>query len=87
VNLNARVSAVEAADWLRTARVCRHLIYFWRAEGRLSPVGKRGRSPLYRWADVLAVEHATRSSPLGAPRTSSCRSCERAAERDLVPAA
>lgn len=88
VNLDAQVTAREAQDWLKTARVCRHTIAWWRATGRIKPVGRRGRSPLYRWGDVLAVEHAARSSPLGAPRSSRCRSCDRAAEREreLQPA-
>lgn len=90
MDLNARVSAAEAASWLAKAGVCRHLVYRWRTDGRLREVGKRGRSPLYRWADVMEVEFATRSSPLGAPRSTRCRSCDRAAERErlaeLVPA-
>lgn len=86
MNLDAHVSAVEAAGYrpMKTAGVCRHLIYFWRAEGKLRQVGRRGRSPLYRWGDVLAVERDTRLSPLGAPRKKTCSSCQDA--RVLVAA-
>ncbi len=87
VNLEAKVSALEAATWLESAGVCRHRVYAWRSEGRITQVGQRGRSPLYRWGDVLEAEAETRMSGLS-HRTSGCRSCERAAERerDLVPA-
>jgi hypothetical protein len=87
VNLDAQVSAIEAAGWLSTAGVCRHRVYAWRSEGRITEVGKRGRSPLYRFGDVLQAEADTRMSGLS-HRTAGCRSCERAAEheRDLVPA-
>lgn len=42
--------------------VTRHLVYLWRAEGKLSPAGRRGRSPLYRWQDLVAVERDARMS-------------------------
>ena len=42
--------------------VTRHLVYAWRADGRIKPAGKRGRSPLYRWADLVAAERNTRVS-------------------------
>lgn len=42
--------------------VTRHLVYTWRSEGRIEPAGQRGRSPLYRWADLVAVERETRVS-------------------------
>jgi len=57
---DTRVTAAEAA--LLLGDVSRHLIYFWVAAGKLAPVGKRGRSPLYRWGDLVAVELATRLS-------------------------
>jgi hypothetical protein len=86
VDLDAQVSAREAAGYppMINAGVCRHTIAWWRTAGHIEPVGQRGRSPLYRWGDVLAVERDTRLSPLGAPRSSRCRSCERAAERERV---
>ena len=88
VDLDAQVSARQAAGYppMIKAGVCRHTIAWWRSSGRLTPVGQRGRSPLYRWRDVLEAERDTRLSPLGAPRVSSCRSCDRAAERALVAA-
>lgn len=87
MNLDAQVSAIEAAGWLEKAGVCRHRVYAWRSEGRITEVGKRGRSPLYRWGDVLEAEADTRMSGLS-HRTSRCRSCDRAAEREreLQPA-
>lgn len=67
MNLDAKVTAVEAAPMLG---VDRHRIYAWRAFGKLRPVGTRGRSPLYRWGDLLRVERETRrSDPAGQRRT------------------
>lgn len=83
MNLDAQVSAIEAAGWLEKAGVCRHRVYAWRSEGRITEVGKRGRSPLYRWGDVLQAEAETRMSGLS-HRSLGCRSCERAAERERV---
>lgn len=64
MNLDARVTAREAEEFdpLRVHNVKRHLIYVWRAQGRIEPVGHRGRSPLYRWGDILEVERDTRRS-------------------------
>lgn len=89
MNLDAQVTAREAQDYppLARAGVCRHTIAWWRSAGQIEPAGQRGRSPLYRWRDVLRVERDTRLSPRGAPRTTRCRSCERAAERERVLAA
>lgn len=36
------------------------VIGMWRHRGLITPRGHRGRSPLYRLADLLEVEHATR---------------------------
>ena len=79
MNLDVQVSAREAAGYppMQRAGVCRHLIYVWRAAGRLKPVGQRGRSPLYRWGDVLQVERNTRLSGQS-HRSEGCRSCDRA---------
>lgn len=87
MNLDAQVSALDAAGWLKAAGVCRHRVYAWRSEGRIAPVGRRGRSPLYRWGDVLRAEAETRMSGLS-HRSLGCRSCERGAEREreLQPA-
>jgi hypothetical protein len=48
--------------------VSRHLVYTWRALGKLEPKSSRGRSPLYRWGDVLEVERATRLADPAAQR-------------------
>lgn len=67
MNLEALVTAAEAAPKLG---VDRHLIYMWRALGKVTPQGKRGKSPLYRWGDLLAVESQTRrDDPAGQRRT------------------
>jgi hypothetical protein len=66
VDLDALVSAREAEDYppLRAHGVTRRLIYEWRGDGRLTPRGQRGRSPLYRFGDILEVERDTRLSGL-----------------------
>lgn len=82
MNLDAHVSAREAAGYppMRDAGVCRHLIGMWKSRGKLTPTGQRGRSPLYRWGDVLKVERDTRQSGQS-HRSTECRSCARVAER------
>jgi len=82
VNLDALITAREAEDYpaLKAAHVTRHLIYVWRAEGRLTTQGTRGRSPLYRFGDILLVERDTRRSGLS-------RRGPRQVERSVVPAA
>lgn len=64
MDLDALVSAREAEDYppLQAQGVTRRLIYEWRADGRLKPRGQRGRSPLYRFGDILRVERDTRRS-------------------------
>lgn len=54
------VTAVEIQHLMPT--VSRHLVYMWRGTGRLAERGKRGRSPLYRWGDVTALEATTRAA-------------------------
>jgi hypothetical protein len=61
VNLDALVTATEAASVMPS--VSKHLIGMWVANGKLEAKGRRGRSPLYRWGDVLAVEATMRNSP------------------------
>jgi len=82
VNLDALVTAREAQDYraLRAHHVCRHLIGMWRHAGRLTVQGKRGRSPLYRFGDILRAERDTRVSG-SSHRAEGCRSCDRASER------
>lgn len=64
VDLDALITARDAERYppLAAARVTRRLVYEWRADGRLTPAGQRGRSPLYRFGDILAVERDTRLS-------------------------
>lgn len=52
---------VTAADIARLIpSVSRHLVYVWHRLGKLVEKERRGRSPMYRWGDVLAVERRTR---------------------------
>jgi hypothetical protein len=53
---DAQVTASQAVAVLGEGMVSLALICMWRRKGHLKPVGKRGRSPLYRWGDILAVE-------------------------------
>lgn len=66
MNMDALVTATEAAAGLPD--VSRHLIGMWVRHGKLNVKGHRGRSPLYRWGDIVAVEAATRMSNRGRPR-------------------
>lgn len=66
VNLDALVTAPEVAAVMPD--VSRHLIGMWVRQGRLTVRGRRGRSPLYRLGDVVAVEAAMRLSGRGRPR-------------------
>lgn len=78
MNLDALVTAREAQDYppLKAHGVCRHLIGMWRAGGRLTVRSMRGRSPEYRFGDILRVERDTRLSGTS-HRLRTCRSCER----------
>lgn len=72
VNPDATLTATEAAKLI--PRLSRYAVGMWKARGKLRPVGKRGRSPLYRWQDLVAVERQTRerqawTSPNGQDRT------------------
>jgi hypothetical protein len=61
MNLDALVTATEAASVMPD--VSKHLIGMWVANDKLKPRGRRGRSPLYRWGDLVAVEAQMRNSP------------------------
>lgn len=73
---NTLVTAVEIEQQLTT--VSRHLVYVWRSQGRIKAYGKRGRSPLYRWGDVVKAEAATRTADPAGQRAA--RLAEHAAE-------
>lgn len=89
MHLDALVTAREAMDHpgLRAQRVCRHTIAWWRTSGRLTVRGKRGRSPLYRFGDLLEAERDTRLAVKRSRRSATCRSCDRAPARREVVAA
>jgi hypothetical protein len=83
VDFDALVTAREAQDHpgLKALGVCRHMICDWRAAGRLAVRARRGRSPLYRFGDVLVVERDMRLKKRFSHRSKECRSCLRVAER------
>lgn len=57
LDVNARVTAAEAAAWVRTYRPCTvQAIVNWRNRGHL----QRGDDGKYRLLDVAKAEHATR---------------------------
>lgn len=57
INLDALVTAAEAAPQIKVtvAAIC-----MWRNRGKLTVAGYRGRSPLYKYRDLLLVERDTR---------------------------
>jgi hypothetical protein len=57
IDLDALVTAAEAAPPLNIsiAAIC-----MWRNRGKITVAGHRGRSPLYRYGDLLTVEQSTR---------------------------
>lgn len=57
-NRDHRVTAAEASRQFGDVSI--HLIAWWRNEGKLVPAGRRGRSLVYRWGDLIDVERATR---------------------------
>lgn len=57
---DALVTATEASASPHLCGVSRQLIGMWRHLGKLQVRGTRGRSPLYRYGDILKVEIATR---------------------------
>jgi hypothetical protein len=52
----AEVETVTTIPETGKPAISRHLVYMWRAAGLLEPRGMRGRSPLYRWSDVVTVD-------------------------------
>jgi hypothetical protein len=62
VDLDALVTATEAAASPHLHGVSRHLIGMWKLAGKVQTRGKRGRSPLYRYGDLVVVERETRRS-------------------------
>lgn len=79
------VTATEAAStpWLRSD-VCRHLIGMWRHQGKLETRGQRGRSPLFRLGEIVAVERSTRRSGFSHRNRGECQSCTRAKVRSAA---
>lgn len=75
---SAQVTASEASAWF--GDVSLQLIAWWVRNGKLQSVGKRGRSPLYRWGDLVDVERQARLTRF------SSRNEERVAERTLTAA-
>lgn len=59
MNLDALITGAQAA---RLANVTRANVCAWVTAGKLTAKRHRGRSPLYRLGDVLAVERETRQS-------------------------
>lgn len=66
MDLDALVTAPEITVLMPD--VSRHLVAMWARSGQLTVRGRRGRSPLYRLGDVMAVERAMRLSGRGRPR-------------------
>lgn len=79
LNMDALVTATEAAASPALDDICRHLIGMWKHQGKLQVMGKRGRSPLYRYGDVIEVERQTRRS--GFSHREECKACREALER------
>lgn len=58
-DLDARLPAYKAAEW---CNVSRQLFSWWVRTGKLEPVDRVGRTPLYRYGDALKVEQQMRRS-------------------------
>lgn len=86
MNPDVLVTATEAAASPHLKGVCRHLIGMWKTLGKLTVKGRRGRSPLFRYGDILDVERDTRRSG-HSHRLDTCRSCERASKSEELIAA
>lgn len=59
-DLDAKLPAHLAAAMVG---VSRQLINYWRTSGKLKPIDREGRQPLYRLGDLFEVEQETRRSP------------------------
>lgn len=57
MNRDRQVTASEIAEVLP---VSVQLVSMWKSKGKLKPVGKRGRSPLYRYGDASDLERDMR---------------------------
>lgn len=53
MNRDALLTATEVASLLP---VSVQLVSMWKRDGKLSPAGMRGRSPLYRFGDLCDLE-------------------------------
>lgn len=53
MNRNHEVTATEASLLLP---ISVQLVSMWKRNGKLQPVGTRGRSPLYRFGDLVDLE-------------------------------
>lgn len=53
MNRDALVTATEASMLLP---ISVQLVSIWKAKGKLTPAGMRGRSPVYRYGDVSDLE-------------------------------
>ncbi|GAA0738670.1 hypothetical protein Drose_04285 [Dactylosporangium roseum] len=49
-DLEADVTAAQAA---RALGISRQVVAMWKANGKIKPVRRKGRSPLYRFGDVI----------------------------------
>lgn len=68
----AHITAREAAELL-APDVTTMLITDWRRRGLLTPVAQLDRANIYRYADILAVEHRTATSRYGRNRRRTAR--------------
>lgn len=83
MNLDALVTATEAQASPHLHGVCRHLIGMWKTLGKLEVRGRRGRSPLFRYGDILTVEQQTRRSGYS-HRLDDCASCARSTRQPVA---
>ena len=63
VTVSNHAALVTGAQAARLLHVDPATICAWVKTGRLTATSRRGRSPLYRWGDLLDAERATRLSP------------------------
>lgn len=53
---------VTAAEFQHLTGVSRHVVGMWRKRGLITAIAHRGRSPLYRYRDLLHTERNTRQT-------------------------